>query len=289
MLEITHHIVLVSKAPNPLNDVYLCPFDVVGPGAASQSWVPDGETVAGPVLRRQFTMYHFPDELFPKLIGTLLGDVSCKPYVVKACGGNRVIVQGKEAPLGASCHTLLETVVIWRGPADVPAMQAAVLDPKLGVIRYIGKPAVDVVAAGLPIPSFEDRLRANIRSLKSGCLNVLAYHTMVPKAACGHASTVSHGLCTGRGEAGASPPWSTLTAVLQHVRACFSDYQLLLEEHVGFVPAGTEVAFVSVESVSRHVATRGWFARYVVPRSECKVMPLHLLPPNGGDFVAKMR
>jgi hypothetical protein len=160
-----------------------------------------------------------------------------------------------------------------------------VLDPKLGVIRYIGKPAVDVLGAGLPsglpIPSFEERLRANIRSLKPGCLNIMAYHTLSPEEGCKHRAAVSHDLCVGHGVLGASTPWPTLTVILQHIRSCFNDYQLLLEQHVGFVSSDADVAFIPVENVARHVATRGWYTRYVVPRTDFKVMPLHLVPPNG--------
>lgn len=70
------------------------------------------------------------------------------------------------------------------------------------------------------------------------------------------------------------------------VRTLLPDYQLLQEERVGFVaptftPAAPEVTFVSAQAVRKHVEARGWVSRFVPLRSDAKIMPLHLLPPNG--------
>lgn len=224
MLEELLHVVLLVQSPNRADDMFLCPFNVFGGTPCDQSWIVDGVRTVGPVLRRQFTMFHHPNELFPQLVALLLRQQSGKPFAVIACGGNRVVLQSRSVGGSPDCHRVTETVVVWRGVADIPGIQSAVLDPKLGVVRYITKPAPSVAAqlTGVPEPSFEDRLKNNIRSLRPACLNVLSWHTVQSASdACSHSVDVAASLCRGHTD-GNTGDWSVLTSALTHIQSTFS-------------------------------------------------------------------
>lgn len=131
MLDKLRHIVVLARGDTASDDLLLLPFNVCGASPTPQSWFLPGAgsnnapTSLGPVLRRQFTMFHYPREVFAVLLDRLFPELDVRAYTVVACGGNRVHLRSKRALVYAPCHSLVENVILWHTPADVASIQNA--------------------------------------------------------------------------------------------------------------------------------------------------------------------
>ena len=244
MLEKLHVFVLAHRAANAANDLLLCPFNITAVEAPPSWYLPlaGGRSAfltnncpvsVGPVLRRQFTKYHFPAELYPLVLFELFGEGCGRLWRVAQCSAHRVLLQSPVPTSTDSCHVVRENVWVWQEGADVSAIQTAVLDPKYGVVRYITKPApLSKHLSGVALPTFEQRLKDNIGGLQPGHLNVLAWHSVEqtrPAVPCAHLTDVefwapvSAALCRGvnaDGETGSN--WAIFEKVLGLVNKTFA-------------------------------------------------------------------